>query len=210
MAKLSKKEIRLLAIFLSVLAFAGNVIALKFYISGVRLARTQIATLTEQRQQIDALLADRAYWEERQQWMKEHQPSIRDMGEAQGELIERLQRTARNRGLTILEQRMPDQNRKQQPPRISAMLKVSAPMADVVGWLAEVQSPEAFLIVEQLTLSLDLKSNEEELPVVCTLQVGLLYQPEGGMMGPPGSFNGGDRGNGMRHHRGGGGGGFRR
>ena len=112
--------------------------------------------------------------------MEAHQPVIGDLGEAQGELIETLQKLARGRGITILEQRIMEHNPKQQYRRISVMLKVVAPMADVVEWLAEIQSPEAFHIVEQMTLALDLKSKEEELPVVCTLQVGQLYQPKNG------------------------------
>ncbi len=179
MAKLSKKETRLLVIFLSVIFFAGNVIALKTFMGGVTLAKTQIRTLTEQKQGIDALLGDRAYWEERQKWMEDHQPVIGDMGEAQGELIETLQKLARARGITILEQRIMEPNPKLQYKRISVMLKVIAPMSDLVDWLAEIQSPEAFHIVEQLTLALDLKSKEEELPVICTLQVGRLYQSHG-------------------------------
>jgi len=175
MARISKKEKRLLIAFLSVLFFVGNVIALKKYLDGTRLAKTQIKTLIEQKQGIDALLSDREYWEERQRWMESHQPDIGDLGEAQGEMIESLQRQARARGITILEQRIIDPKPKQQYPRISVMLKVVAPMADVVGWLSEIQSPESFRIVEQLTLNLDTRSREEELPVICTLQVGRLY-----------------------------------
>jgi hypothetical protein len=122
------------------------------------------------------LLSDREYWEERQNWMKSHQPRIEDFGEAQGEMLESLQEDARARGITVLEQRILDPQAKQQYPRISVFLKVVAPMSDVVAWLSEIQSPESFRIVEQLSLTLDARSKEEELPVICSLQVGRLYQ----------------------------------
>ncbi len=184
MAGISRKEGRLLAMFLGVLFFAGNVIALKSYLGGTKQARLQIRALTEQRQNIDALLSDRDYWEQRRQWMREHQPTIDDPGAAQGELLDQLQREARALGLTILEQRIVDSRGKQQASQVSVMLKVSAPMESLVQWLAGVQSPEAFRVVEQLTLSLDLRSREEEIPVVCTLQVGRLSQPAETGSGP--------------------------
>ena len=175
MAKLSKKEKRLLVAFISILLLVGNVIGLKKYLDGVRLAKMQIKTLTEQKEGINALLSDREYWEERQNWMKSHQPQIADLGEAQGEMLESLQEEARARGITVLEQRILDPQTKQQYPRISVFLKVVGPMSDIVSWLSEIQAPESFRIVENLSLALDTRSKEEELPVICTLQIGRLY-----------------------------------
>ena len=180
MARLSKKEARLLLIFSTVLFFAANVIVLKRYLTAVRAARTQLAAFSAQRQTIDALLSDRAYWEERQQWLEQHQPVLDEIGAAQGELIQTLQRFARDRGITILEQTLLAPVAKPQYREVAVKLKLTAPMRDMMEWLATIQAPEAFYSVDQLSLTLDTRSKEEELPVLCTLQVGRLYRADRG------------------------------
>lgn len=181
MAKLSKKEIRLLTLFLSALFLAGNVIALKSYLTGVKLSQAQIKTFGDKRQEIDALLSDRLYWEERQQWMEVHQPQLSEPGEAQGELISDLQHFARERGITILEQVILEPSHKAPFQKIAVRLKLSAPMRDLVEWLAEIQSPDAFYVVEQMLITPDIRSKEEEQPVICTFQVAKLYRSAHGV-----------------------------
>ena len=58
---------------------------------------------------------------------------------------------------------------------VSVKLKLSARLEDMVSWLAEIQAPERFYIINQLVLNMDAKSRELELPSLCTLQVGRLY-----------------------------------
>lgn len=177
MARLNKKELRLAILFASTLFFAGNVTALKRYITALSTARTQLATYSTQRQEIDILLSDREYWETRQHWLDEHQPLLDNPGAAQGELIETIQRVARDRGITILDQTIMEPSSQPHFQEVSAKLKLSARLEDMVSWLAEIQSPERFTIINQLTLSIDSKSKEMELPALCTLQVGRLYSP---------------------------------
>lgn len=175
MARLNNKELRLAIIFASTIFLAVNVTALKRYITALSTARTQLATCSNQRQEIDILLSDRDYWEERQRWLDEHQPLLENSGAAQGELIETIQRVARDRGITILEQTILEPTFQPYFQEVSAKLKLTARLEDIVSWLAEIQAPERFYLINQLSLSIDTKSKNMELPALCTLQVGRLY-----------------------------------
>lgn len=178
MAKLSSKELRLLVLFCGAIFLALNVILLKQMLTSVKRSQLQIKTFTTKREEIQALLSDREYWEERQQWMEIHQPQLSEPGEAQGELIAHLQKFARERGITILEQTILEPS--QQPPfrKIAVRLKLTAPMQDMVEWLAEIQSPDGFYVVEQMLIAPDQRSKEEEKPVICTFQVAKLYRSD--------------------------------
>lgn len=178
MARLSKKETRLLLAFSATIFCAVNVIALKSYLTALTGARSRLTAYSSQRQTIDALLSDRAYWEDRQRWLDEHQPELENSGAAQGALIETLQKVARDRGITILEQTILEPTVKPYYQEISVRLKLTAPMKEMVAWLAEIQAPERFYVVDQLSLSVDTKSKEVELPALCTLQVGRLYRSQ--------------------------------
>lgn len=177
MAKLSKKELRLLLLFSGTLFFAVNVIALKSYITSQRAVKADIARLTLERQNIDALLSDRDYWRERQEWLDANQPGLENVGAAQGELIQALQSVARDRGITILDQTILEPVFQTHYQEIAVKLKLTASFEDMVGWLADIQAPDRFYIVNQLQLSIDTRSQELEPPAVCTIQVGRLYSP---------------------------------
>lgn len=176
MARLSKKELRLLIAFLATIFVAGNVLSLKGYLSALKGARSRIAAYTSQREGIDALLADRQYWEERQRWIEEHQPEIKDAGAAQGALIESLQKSARERGITILEQTILEPAVKPQYHEVFVRLKLKAPMNEMIAWLAEIQAPERFTVINQFALSVDARNQEEEPLALCTMQVGRLHR----------------------------------
>ena len=177
MAKLSKKELRLLFVFAGTIFFAVNVIALRSYLTALRTVRADLARLTLERQNINVLLADRDYWRERQAWLNEHQPILENVGAAQGELIQSLQSVARDRGIIILDQTILEPVFQAQYQEISAKLKLTAPIEDMVGWLADIQAPERFAIVNQLQLSIDSRNREEDPPAICTVQVGRMYSP---------------------------------
>jgi len=85
---------------------------------------------------------------------------------------------ARDRGIKILEQTIMEPSIQPHFEEISAKLKLSARMEDIVAWLADIQAPERFYVINQLSLSLDMTSKEMELPALCTLQVGRLYSPK--------------------------------
>ena len=185
MAKLSKKELRLLTVFSVTVFFAVNVIALKGYITSLRAVRADLAKLALDRQSIDGLLSDRDYWRERQRWLDAHEPCLENVGAAQGDLIQTLQNVARDRGITILDQTILEPAFQPQYQEISAKFKLTAAFQDMVGWLADIQSPERFFIVNQLQLSIDTRSQEEDPPATCTIQVGRIYSPTLGKMSSP-------------------------
>ncbi len=175
MARLSKKETRLLLAFSITIFLAVNMLAMKRYLTSLTLVRSQVRAYTAQRQKIDGLLSDRAYWQERQQWLAEHQPSLDNTGAAQGTLIETLQKAARDGGITILDQTILEPSIKPYYQAISVKLKVTAPMKDMVNWLAEIQAPERFLSIDALSVTVDPRSKELDPPAICTLQVACLY-----------------------------------
>lgn len=186
MARLSKKELRLLAAFLATTFVAGNVLALKGYLSSLKTARVRIATVSGERESVDSLLSDRDYWEERERWLQEHQPQLEDAGASLGSLIETLQKGARECGITILEQTIVEPSGKSHYKQASVRLKLTAPMKQMIDWLAGIQAPERFYVVSQFALNLDTRSKEEEQPAICIVQVERLYRQkaEGGRRMP--------------------------
>lgn len=176
MARLSKKELRLLVAFLATIFVAGNVLALKGYLSSLKVARSRIAAVASQRESVDLLLSDRAYWEERERWIEEHQPQLEDAGASLGSLIETLQKGAREGGITILEQTIVEPSGKSPYQQASIRLKLRAPMKEMIDWLAGIQAPERFYVISQFALSIDSRSKEDEPPAICTVQVGRLYR----------------------------------
>lgn len=100
-------------------------------------------------------LDDRVMWEHRKKWLEDHQPRIRVVSEGSTKLLEDLQSSSQKLKITFAEQAFLEPTSKPSFQEVGVRLKISGSFDSVVKWLAEIQQPELFRVLSQLTLRAD-------------------------------------------------------
>ncbi len=117
--------------------------------------------LSQQRVEAEELLRQKDFWNARQAWLDQKQPAYPARNEADNQIYELVDQTAKKQGLTVLRQLGEPE---EQPGMVSSTVIVEAkgPFEKVQRWLYDLQKPEAFVSVKGITL----KSNPEDTALV--------------------------------------------
>jgi hypothetical protein len=118
-------------------------------------------------------LREKQFWLDRKQWIDQKQPRVAIGGVPQSELLQSLTTSAQSHKLTIQEQSFADAKSTANYQAVAVRLKLTGTLEDVVRWLVEVQQPEKF----QAVTNLSLKSQEKPPAVDLELEVARWYSP---------------------------------
>jgi hypothetical protein len=123
------------------------------YTKRMAAAREKIENLGPRSAAAVAAASDAPFWKERQAWLDANMPAMGDAGMAHSNLLEQLQSTARERGLTLTSPVLLKPEAGPHHRDLSVNLQISGPDNAVFRWLAELQSPEKFQLVKYLLLT---------------------------------------------------------
>ncbi len=112
-------------------------------------------------------LLQQSTWEKREDWIRQHEPSAQEEGDAQAAALQFVLAGARARGLQVLEQSLNDTVEDANGFRVEITLTVKGPMQALTQWLAGLQDPAGFYAVPYLSL----KADDEQKSMVGTLHV---------------------------------------
>ncbi|MEX1110174.1 MAG: hypothetical protein WEB31_00080 [Chthoniobacterales bacterium] len=175
MRALTAKERTLLVFLLGAIFLLLNVVGLQAFLNRQRSLQTGIVQLRAQLDEHRAILADRAYWDERAAWLDANQPAD-DVGTVEDDtkFTQFVETSAKNSGLEYTRR-----GGGPVPPRGSIAevydaSTVKGPMEAVVKWLSALQKPRDFRVIKQLRI----KSGEPP-EVVCDVEVARWYRPTG-------------------------------
>lgn len=120
----------------------------------------------------ESWLAEKTMWLERKKWLDEKQPTLANPEQANSELLQSLQTSARKHQINIIEQALLEPSRQPFYQETSVRIKVTGSLESVVKWMNEIQQPELF----QAITSFSIRSDAEPPNVHCELQVGRRYK----------------------------------
>jgi hypothetical protein len=137
---------------------------------------TQLSYLGLKADQAEAAvdLKESDVWAKRQGWIKEHEPTLGDEGNAKAQVLEYVLKGARENKLEIVEQSLNDAQHGAVGTRINVSVKVKGAMKDLCKWLTDLEKPEQFYAVSTFSL----KADEDQKSMVCTLQIARYFKTQ--------------------------------
>jgi Tfp pilus assembly protein PilO len=154
LSQLSKSEARLAGIVGVMAAVLLNLVVFKYFSTTraqiVQDAAQKSATLEGLRQ----LQKDFGFWEERAQWLQKAQPKL--AGDAEGgTLLNYLKESASKNGLTLSKQQLVSSRNDAGVVAVPVQFELKGNWKSLCAFLAELQAPERFIVVQQARLRVD-------------------------------------------------------
>ena len=118
-------------------------------------------------------LREKPLWLDRKKWIDQKQPRVAAGAVPQSELLQSLTASAQSHKLTIQEQSFTEAKSTANYQAVAVRLKLTGDLKDVIQWLVDVQQPEKF----QAVTNLSLKSQEKPPAVDLELEVARWYSP---------------------------------
>jgi hypothetical protein len=173
MRTMTRSEQRLLTVFLVLLIVVANLLGWSFALGKRKTLSSKLVELRAEEKAAAQWVAERKMWEERRAWLDQHQPKMTSDSEANAELLNFLQSSARKQNITIVEQALRETSGTPQYREVSAGLKVTGSLDSIVRWLVELQQPDKFYVIKNFSL----KSTAEPPKMTCDLEVARRHAP---------------------------------
>jgi hypothetical protein len=117
-------------------------------------ARANLVARQNTRKVQDVFIRERALWEKRAQWLKEHQPVLKGPGEA-STLLDQIKQVAGKHNVLIENPAIGTSDATPERQAVFASFEVKSPWPPLVRFLYDVQQPESFVVFESITLNID-------------------------------------------------------
>ena len=173
MRKWTKSEQRLLTVLGIALFLMGSFYLISYLLDISNGLTLKISDLEASANTDQIWLREKQFWLDRKQWIDQKQPRVATGTVPQSELLQSLTASAQNHKLTIQEQSFADAKSTPEYKAVAVRLKVTGTLEDVVRWLVDIQQPEKFQAVTDLSL----KSQEKPPAVDLELEVARWYSP---------------------------------
>ena len=152
--RLSQRERILGAIVAGVVFLLLNWIVWSKLLGTLDQARTDLAARRDTRKVQEVFIRERALWEKRAQWLKEHQPTLKGPGEA-STLLDQIKQVAGKHNVVIENPAIGTSDATPERQAVFASYEVKSPWPPLVKFLYDVQQPESFVVFESITLNID-------------------------------------------------------
>jgi hypothetical protein len=144
---------------LGAIVAGGIFLLLNLYIWGKLLgtldqARGDLAARRDTRKLQQVYIKERALWEKRAQWLKEHQPVHTGPGDA-STLLDQVKQIAGKHNVLIENPAIGTGEATPDRQSVFASVDVKSPWPPLVRFLYDVQQPESFVVFESVTLNID-------------------------------------------------------
>ena len=117
-------------------------------------ARADLEARRNTRKVQEVYIKERALWEKRAQWLKEHQPVLKGPGEA-STLLDEIKQIAGKHNVLIENPAIGTGDATPDRQSVFAQVEVKSPWPPLVRFLYDVQQPESFVVFESVTLNID-------------------------------------------------------
>lgn len=171
--RLTKSEKRLLTIFGLALFAMANFYGVSYLLDTEGALTQQLSELQATEKTSQIWLREKQFWLARKQWIDRQQPRVASGQVPQSELLQALTASAQANQLVIQEQSFAELKNTANYQSVAVKLKLSGNLENVVKWLADLQQPEKF----QAVTNLSLKSEEQPPKVNLELEVARWYSP---------------------------------
>ncbi len=156
--RMNQRE-RVLAMIVAGILFALiNLFVWSWLFSAIGRGHGELATRKETRRQQTIYVNERDLWTKRAEWVQQHQPVLRDAGEASKLLEEQLRPVADKYKVLLENPQIGSGETTPNHQTVFATFETKSEWRPLVQFLYEIQQPEAFIVFETVNLSVD--SNE--------------------------------------------------
>ena len=152
--RLNKRERLLSALVAGVIFLLLNWYIWGRLFSALDQARANLVARQNTRKVQDVFIRERALWEKRAQWLKEHQPVLKGPGEA-STLLDQIKQVAGKHNVLIENPAIGTSDATPERQAVFASFEVKSPWPPLVRFLYDVQHPESFVVFESITLNID-------------------------------------------------------
>jgi hypothetical protein len=166
---------KFLLVVLGLIAFGGvNFFGYRTLSQKSTALQTQIAEAKADEAEAKVELVQQSLWSKRADWVKQHQPTSPDEGDAKAQTLQTVLTAARGNGLKIEEQSLKDTVDDAGGFRVEIDLTLKGPMEGLTKWLAGLQDPASFYGVPYLSL----KADTEQKTMICSLHIYRYFRRE--------------------------------
>jgi hypothetical protein len=175
MAQLSQRERMLATVVGAVLLLVLNLVVIKFFMKNQRRLRDEFATKTGQLQVNRTRFENKETWAQRDAWLKEKQPVLKNEGTAGGELLEEIREVAKKTDVQPLEPQI--LNPERHPLYISVPVSIEAKASPKAlrDFLYQMQGPDRFIVFETAKLQID---KDDKALMHCTFKIAKWFAPK--------------------------------
>jgi len=153
--RMNRRE-RLLSLVIAGLIFVTlNLFIWNRLFGAISVARADLATRQASRKEQAIFMKERALWKERDDWVKQRQPVLKNAGEAQTGLLDDLKQVASKHDILIENPAIGSGETTPNHQTVFASIDTKSPWPPLVHFLYDVQQPESFIVFETVNLMID-------------------------------------------------------
>lgn len=124
-------------------------------LGAISLARADLAAREASRKEQAIFMQEQALWKKRDDWVKQHQPVLKNAGEAQTGLLDKLKQVASKHDILIENPAIGSGETTPNHQTVFASIETKSPWPPLVHFLYGVQQPESFVAFETVNLMID-------------------------------------------------------
>ena len=131
-----------------------NLVILSWLFSALGRARTELAARKTARAEQAIYVKEQDLWIKRDQWIRQHQPTLRNPAEA-SVLLDQLKQGAAKNNVLIQNPAIGSGETTPNHQTVFASIETKSPWPPLVHFLYDVQQPDAFVVFENVNLAID-------------------------------------------------------
>ncbi len=152
--RLSQRERYLVLAVAAVVLLLVNLFLWSWIVGTEHNLRSQVAKQKEARREQGIYLQDADLWSKRDAWLKQHQPAFRGAADA-STLLDQLKEAATKNNIVIENPSIGTGEASGAYQSIFATIETKSPWPPLVHFLYDVQTPESFVVFENIDLRVD-------------------------------------------------------
>lgn len=153
--RMNQRERVLSMIVAGILFVLLNLFIWSWLFGAIGRAHTALAARKETRKQQAIYVKERDLWTKRAEWIQQHQPILKDVGEASKLLEEQLRPVAAKHKILLENPQIGSGESTPSHQTVFATFETKSEWRPLVQFLYELQQPEAFIVFESASLSVD-------------------------------------------------------
>ena len=153
--RMNQRERVLAMIVAGILFVLLNLFVWSWLFGAISRGHAELATRKETRKQQIIYVNERDLWTKRAEWVQQHQPVLRDAGEASKLLEEQLRPVADKYKVLLENPQIGSGETTPNHQTVFATFETKSEWRPLVQFLYEIQQPEAFVVFETVNLSVD-------------------------------------------------------
>jgi hypothetical protein len=122
--------------------------------SSLNAARSEMVERQATRKVQEVYIKERDLWNQRAEWLKQHQPVLKGPGEA-STLLDQIKDIAGKHNVLIENPAIGTSDATPDRQSVFASVDIKSPWPPLVHFLYDVQQPESFVVFESVTLNID-------------------------------------------------------